>query len=89
MVKSLLGVLKFTEKLFLHCLAFCDKKYLINYKFKRRYICLGLVFLWFGSSFFTAYQSVAFFIDVLLTELVNKEEELGGLGNRKTDLGGE
>lgn len=47
------------------------------------------VFFTFGSSFFIAYQSVAFFIDDFLTELVNKKEELGGLGNRKTDLGGE
>lgn len=41
----------------------------------------------FGSSFFSAYQSVAFLMMTVLIELVNKKEELRGLVNRKTDLG--
>lgn len=42
----------------------------------------------FGSSFFTAYQSAAFLLMTPLAQVVNKKEELGGLANRKTELGG-
>lgn len=71
--ESLLGSLEFTEKLFLHSLAFCDNKYLINYKFKRRYVCLGQVFLCVWVLFFSVYQSAAFLLMTVLTELVNKK----------------
>lgn len=61
--ESLLESLKFTEKLSLHSLAFCDKKYLINYKFKRGYICLGQGFFYVWVLFFYYLSICSIFID--------------------------
>lgn len=60
------------KKLFLHSLTFCNK---INYKFKRRYVCLGQVFLYVWVLFFYCLSICSIFIDDLLSLYIRKKNE--------------